>query len=158
MLTKGFRKIEGLFWMVLGTAICFLAWKVRLGTFMQPGPGLIAFVTGLFLFTVGLIMVLSQILSMVPQNDGFDLNLTFRNISWFRLAYTMALLFGYAVFLNTLGYILTTFLLMWGLLYDRKKKNWALGSLTSLIITGGSYLVFEVWLHSQLPQGIFPWR
>ncbi len=158
MPIRRFRIIEGLFWWVLGTAICFLAWRVHLGTFMQPGPGLVAFVTGLFLFIVGVIMILSQILSRGPGDDSFDLNLTFQNISWGLLGYTMVLLLGYAIFLNILGYVLTTFLLMWGLLYDRKKRNWALSSLTSLIITGGSYLVFEVWLHSQLPQGIFPWR
>jgi hypothetical protein len=157
MLTKRFREIEGLFWMVLGMAICILAWKVQLGTFVRPGPGLVAFVTGLFLFIVGFIMILSQILPKISREEGFDLNLTFRNISWFRLAYTMALLFGYAGFLNLLGYLLTTFLLMWGLLYDPEKKNWALGFLTSVLITGGSYVVFDVWLRSPLPRGVFPW-
>jgi len=157
MLTKKFRKIEGFSWLGIGAVICFLAWKVHLGSFQEPGPGFVAFVSGLFISIVGLIMVLSQVLSRVSSDDGFDLGLAFRNISWLRLGYTMVLLFGYAVFLNTLGFILTTFLVMWGLLYDRKKNNWALSFLTSAVIIGVSYLVFEVWLRSQLPRGIFPW-
>jgi hypothetical protein len=157
MLTKKFRKIEGFSWIGLGVVICFLAWRVHLGSFREPGPGFVAFVSGLFISIVGLIMFLSQVLSGISSDDGFDLGLSFRNISWFRLAYTTVLLFGYAVFLNSLGYILTTFLVMWGLLYDRKKNNWALSFLTSAVIIGVSYLVFDVWLRSQLPRGIFPW-
>lgn len=157
MIRKRLRKIEGFFWMGLGTAICFLAWRVHLGTFLEPGPGFVAFTSGLFLCIVGLIMALSQILSRISLESGFDLNLTFQNISWRRLAYTMALLIGYAVFLNALGYFLTTFLVMCGLLYDREKNNWLLSFVTSLVIVGGSYLVFEVWLRSQLPRGVFPW-
>jgi hypothetical protein len=157
MLTKRFRKIEGFSWIGIGVVICFLAWRVHLGAFREPGPGFVAFVSGLFIFIVGLIMVISQALPRISHDDRFDLSLTFRNILWPRLGYTMALLFGYAVFLNTLGFILATFLVMWGLLYDREKNNWALSFLTSLVIAGGSYLLFEVWLRSQLPRGIFPW-
>mgnify|MGYP001063584779 CR=1 FL=1 len=157
MLTKRFRKIEGFSWIGIGAIICFFAWKVHLGSFWEPGPGFVAFASGLFISVVGLIMLFSQTLSRISRDDGFDLNLTFRNISWPRLGYTMVLLFGYAVFLNTLGFILTTFLLMWGLLYDREKHNWALSFITSLAIVGASYLVFEIWLRCQLPRGFFPW-
>ena len=157
MLTKRFRKIEGFSWIGIGVVICFLAWRVHLGSFREPGPGFVAFVSGLFISGVGLVMVLSQIVSRISHDDSFNLGLAFQNILWQRLGYTMALLFGYAAFLNILGYILDTFLVMWGLLYDRKKNNWALSFLTSLVIAGGSYLLFEVWLRSQLPRGIFPW-
>jgi hypothetical protein len=157
MLTKRARKVEGFSWIGIGAVICFFAWRVHLGSFREPGPGFVAFASGLFISVVGLIMLFSQTLSRISRDDGFDLNLTFQNISWLRLAYTMMLLFGYAVFLNILGYILTTFLVMSGLFYDREKNNWALSSLTSLFTVGASYLVFEVWLRCQLPRGIFPW-
>lgn len=157
MLTKRFRKIEGLSWIGIGTVICFLAWRVHLGSFREPGPGFVAFMSGLFITSVGLGMVLSQIVSKISYPDRFNPGLVFRDILWKRLGYTMALLFGYAVFLNILGFILDTFLVMWGLLYDRKKNNWALSFLSSLAIAGTSYLVFEIWLRSQLPRGIFPW-
>lgn len=157
MFTKKIIKIEGLFWIGIGAIICFLAWKVDIGFFREPGPGFVAFVSGLFISIVGLIMVLSRTLSNISHGDSPDLSLAFRNISWFRLGYTMVLLFGYALLLNTLGYILTTFLVIWGFFYDWEKNRWALSFLTSLVTVGGSYLVFEVWLRCQLPRGVFPW-
>jgi hypothetical protein len=143
--------------MGIGVLICFLSWRIHLGSFQEPGPGFVAFVSGLFICGVGLVMVFSQIVSKISHDDGFNPGLTFQNILWRRLGYTMALLFGYAVILNRLGFILATFLVMWGLLYDRKKNNWALSFLSSLAMAGASYLVFEIWLRGQLPRGIFPW-
>ncbi len=157
MLTKRFRMLEGFCWVGIGAGICFLAWRVHLGTFREPGPGFVAFVSGLSISVVGLIMVLSQILPRIYSNDRFDLGLTFQNISWLRLGYTMALLFGYGVFLNSLGYTITTLLVMCGLLYDRRRNNWASSLLNSAVVAVGSYLLFEVWLRSQLPRGVFPW-
>src|SRR4030042_6032046 len=112
MLTRRTRTIEGLFWVAIGAIICIFAWKAHLGSFLEPGPGFVPFISGLFIAIVGLIMLLSQILPKISQGNSPDLGLTFRNISWFRLVFTMGLLFGYAVFLNSLGYLLTTFLTM----------------------------------------------
>lgn len=157
MATKNFRKIEGLFWLAIGVILCGLAWRVNLGSFDEPGPGFVAFVTGLFISSIGLVLLLSEILSkVVPANRG-ALNQAFQNVSWLRLAYTMTLLIIYALLLNTLGYILTTFLVMWGLFYDWEKNRWASSFLTPLITVIVTYVVFEVWLGCQLPRGILPW-
>jgi biotin transporter BioY len=69
----------------------------------------------------------------------------------------MALLLSYGLLLNTLGYILTTFLVMWGLFYHRDRSGWISSGLASLISVGLTYLVFQVWLRCQFPRGIFPW-
>src|SRR4030067_3285810 len=113
MSAKRTRAIEGAFWVAIGAIICIFAWKAHLGSFLEPGPGFVPFLSGLFIAIVGLIMLLSQVLSKISQGNSLDLGLTFRHISWFRLVFTMVLLFGYAVFLNTLGYVVTTFLTMW---------------------------------------------
>jgi hypothetical protein len=155
--TKKFRVIEGSFWAGIGAFICVLAWRVQLGTFREPGPGFVAFVAGLFILVVGLVMVSSQVLSRLAHADRFDVKLVFRNVSWTRLAYTMALLFGYGIFLNKVGFLVMTTLVLWGLLYDEKKTGWVVSFMKSVVIAGASYLVFEVWLKSQLPRGILPW-
>ncbi len=157
MVTKRTEKIEGFFWLGIGIIICIWARKAHLGSLREPGPGFVAFASGLFVSIVGLIMVISQTLSKIAYSDGLDFSSVFRNISWSKLGYTMGLLFAYALFLNFLGYIVTTFFLMWGLFYGREKSRWASSILISLVTVGSSYLVFEVWLFCQLPRGIFPW-
>jgi len=157
MTTRNFGKIESLFWSGLGVIMCALAWRVNLGSLYEPGPGFVAFATGLFIFSIGLVLFFSEILSRAVPNNSSVLRRVFQNISWFQLAYTMALLIIYALLLNTLGYILTTFLVMWGLFHDWVKNRWASSLLVSLITVGVTYAVFEVWLHCQFPRGIFPW-
>lgn len=157
MLIRGFKGIEGFFWIGIGAALCLLAWKARLGSFQEPGPGFIAFLSGLLISIIGLVMLLSRALSKISHGHGPNFLVSFKNISWVRLGYTMALLLGYALFLDILGYILTTFLTMWGLFYKREKYAWALSFVPALITVGVTYLVFAVWLRLQLPRGIFSW-
>jgi len=157
MFAKKIGKVEAIFWIGIGFLICLLGWRVDIGSFREPGSGFVAFFSGLFVAAVGMIMALSKIFSKTSKSATFDLTSAFKNISWFRLIYTMGLSLGYALFLNMLGYILTTFLAMWGLFHDWETKRWFPSFLTSLVTTGLSYLVFEVWLHCQLPRGIFPW-
>lgn len=69
MFKKRSVEFEPIVWMVIGVFICFFARKAHLGSFREPGPGFLAFAAGLFLCVVGLIMLLSQILSGVPAAD-----------------------------------------------------------------------------------------
>ena len=157
MRIKQIRKVEGFFWIGIGVIICLLAWKSKLGSFLEPGPGFVAFISGFFVSTVGLVMGLSGLLSKISPPSRIDFDKTFSIASWPRLIYTMGLLLSYGLLLNTLGYILTTFLVMSGLFYDREKSRWVSNGLASLISVGVTYLVFQVWLRCQFPRGIFPW-
>ena len=157
MRIKQIRKVEGSFWIGMGVLICLLAWKSKIGSFREPGPGFVAFISGIFVSMIGLVIGLSELLSKISLRSSTDLNQTFSIASWPRLIYTMVLLLSYALLLNTLGYILTTFLVMWGLFYDREKSRWVSSGLASLISVGVTYLVFQVWLRCQFPRGIFPW-
>jgi hypothetical protein len=157
MRIKQIRKVEGFFWIGIGVIICLLAWKSKLGSFREPGPGFVAFISGLFVSMIGLVMGLSGLLSKISPRSRIDFDQTFSIASWPRLIYTMGLLLSYGLLLNTLGYILTTFLVMSGLFYDREKSRWVSSGFASLISVGVTYLVFQVWLRCQFPRGIFPW-
>jgi putative tricarboxylic transport membrane protein len=137
--------------------MCWLAWRTDLGSFHEPGPGFIGFVTGVFISSIGLVLFLSEVLSRVVPDESGVLNQAFQDVPWLRLSYTMTLLIIYALLLNTLGYIISTFLLMWGLFHDWEKNRWASSFLASLVTVGVTYVIFEVWLHCQFPRGIFPW-
>jgi hypothetical protein len=157
MFAREIRTLEGICWIGIGIIICILALQFDLGSFHEPGPGFVAFLSGLFLSAIGLIMTISKAvwkkrLGQVPEGDN-----TFQIISWSRLTYTTGLLLGYTLLIEILGYILATFLLIWGMFYDWEKKNWAWSLLFSIVTALGSYIMFEVWLRCQLPRGVFPW-
>lgn len=153
------RKHEALFWMVLGTFICFLGWRIKIGTFHAPGPGFFALVAGISLLVIGVLMLFSRSASKGPTGPGpstITMGARQRIPGW-RLFGTMALLAAYGFFLNSLGFILCTFLVMWGLFYDWGRNRLVATGLASLATTVVTYIIFEVWLRSQLPRGIFPW-
>lgn len=150
------RKFEGFVWVGIGIGICLISWQFGLGSLAEPGSGFIGFVSGLFLVGVGLVMVLPRSLSKISPLNGSVSDSTFSISSWPRLVYTVALLLAYGLLLDILGYIVTTFLVMWGLFYDRNKRNWVSSCFVSLISVGATYLVFKVWLLCQFPLGIFP--
>jgi putative tricarboxylic transport membrane protein len=150
---------EGLVWIGIGILIGILALRLDLGSFRAPGPGFVAFLSALFIAGMGVIMLLARAVSKhrrdrvgvpgAPPPFGIG--------SWRRLLYSLGLLLGYLIFLEPVGFILTTFLLMTGLFFDFEKRNWASSLSFSTVTTLMSYLVFEVWLRCQLPRGILPW-
>lgn len=157
MLARRFGAIEGVLWIGVGLLICILSWRAHLGSFREPGPGFMAFMAGLFITGVGVYMVVSQAFTRTVRDNGFDVAHAFRGVPWSRIGYVTLLLFAYAAFLRVLGYVLTTFFMMWALFLDRRMNNWVVGFLKSLIIVTCSYLIFEVWLRCQFPRGFVPW-
>jgi Tripartite tricarboxylate transporter TctB family len=159
MVTGQIRKNEAIFWIALGAFVCFLGWRIKVGTFRAPGPGFFALAAGLALIVIGTFMLFSKTVSKAggqAKPDTDRASLISGLLKW-RFAATMGLLVAYAVFLNALGYILCTFLVMCGLFYDWGKNRLLNAFLASLATTAVTYLIFETWLRTQLPRGILPW-
>jgi hypothetical protein len=153
------RKHEAIFWIALGAFISFLGWRIKIGNFHGPGPGFFALAAGLALIVIGTLMLFSKTLSNAERGADSDTHHDSPAGGFLkrRLVPTMALLVAYAAFLNLVGYILCTFLVMWGLFYDWGKNRLVNAFLASVATTGVTYLIFETWLRTQLPRGIFPW-
>ena len=152
--------MEGLFWIVAGLAVCALGWKAGLGSFQEPGSGFIAFLVGMLISILGLLFALSRRPSKALPNARPASRSLFRGTPAVLFLVTVGGLLGYGVLLESLGYILTTFLLMWALFYlfyEQGKRRILWSFAASAATTGASYLVFDVWLLSQLPRGLFPW-
>jgi putative tricarboxylic transport membrane protein len=155
MVDREIKSLEGVVWIAVGIVLCILALKFNLGSFREPGPGFVVFLSGLLISAAGLAMIISKtFLKSKPQTSPEAIS-AFQAVQWPRLTYTVGLLLGYTLFLNSLGYVPATFLLMWSMSYDWKKKNWTSSVLFSSVTVIISYLMFEIWLRCQLPRGIF---
>ncbi len=149
---------EGIFWIIIGGIVCILALQYGLGSFRAPAPGFVAFLSGILIGGIGAVMIVSKRVSASRANETTRAaSLAVRALPLTRLAYTMIFLIAYAVLMEPLGYLLSTFLAMFGLFFDWEKKNWFWGLFFSVAASLVSYLVFEVWLHCQLPRGVLPW-
>jgi hypothetical protein len=154
-----FKRTDGLVCVGLGILICLLSSRIRIGSFHDPGPGFISLLSGLSLNVIGLIMVSVKSFITRPQPANSDKKEAPSHpaSSKARFLGMVLLLFAYVFFLERAGYILCTLLVMWGLFYDWGKNRLLRGFLASLVTTAVTYLVFETWLHTQLPRGLFPW-
>jgi hypothetical protein len=152
------RLLEGPAWVFVGVIISAWAYGTGLGTFREPGVGFVAFIAGFFILAVGaLITVLRRPEQQIVEPPSGATRARFLLSPAFKLTYTLGLLLFYALLLDRLGYIVTTFVVLFGLFYDPVRRRWAGPLLASFLSVAVTYLVFEVWLKSQLPRGILPW-
>jgi hypothetical protein len=61
--------------------------------------------------------------------------------------------FLYAMLMETFGFVPLTLVLFLFLLGVVEKKRWPFTVFVSIVVTAGAYLIFEIWLRSQLPKG-----
>lgn len=136
--------------MIVSAMTVFLSSKLPFGSFATPGAGFLPFSVGVLMFLLSLILFIQ---SFSKGEEG-------RKTLWAkggsgRVLLILLSLVLYGLFLEKLGFILTTFLLMGFLLLAIGKVRKPIVILLSLVSSLGCYGVFQVWLNVQLPRGIF---
>jgi putative tricarboxylic transport membrane protein len=139
---------SALFWVAVGILACYGATRLGLGSVTEPGPGFIFFWLGLILMILSFIVLADSVRS--SENRLQDMG----EMNWAKIVLVLLSLFFYAFFLERLGFVLTTFILLSFLLGWSERTNWArsveVASATALV----SYAIFELWLKIRLPKGI----
>jgi putative tricarboxylic transport membrane protein len=144
-------RISGIFWLFFSGFICIESYRMGLGNLHQPGPGFIFFWTAV---AMGVLSIAVFVRAWAGKKTGEPEGPLFGKENVFKVILVLLALFLYAFFMETLGFILITLLLFIFLLGWIEKKRWGLTIFVSLMVTAISYLVFEIWLKSQLPKGL----
>jgi putative tricarboxylic transport membrane protein len=76
-------------------------------------------------------------------------------IRWGSVILVLASLFIYAIVLEKLGFIVSTLLFIAALLMIIERKKWHIVTIIAIISTLAFYIVFQVWLQSNLPKGFW---
>ncbi|MEW6669893.1 MAG: tripartite tricarboxylate transporter TctB family protein [Thermodesulfobacteriota bacterium] len=153
------RRLEGPIWLAVGLVISILSYRTGIGTFTEPGAGFVALATGLFLMVIGAVTCFARG-GASGQETGEERSAGARGTfirRIFRLAYMVALLICYGLLLEPLGYLIATFLLMFGLFFNPEGRRFVFPLCASLASVSVTYTVFEIWLKTRLPRGLFPW-
>lgn len=142
---------SGLFWLAVGIGIAFSSLKYGLGTLHEPGPGFITFFAGAILALLSLSLFFS---SLRDQKDRSEFQSLWAGLDPVKVLYVIVLLVAYTFSVKPIGFLISTFLLLF--LLFRVKGTYRLKTilLMSFLVTTGSYLIFEIWLKAQLPKGI----
>lgn len=121
------------------------------GTFHNPKPGFMPFLSGFFLGLLALIDLISGLLRQW-KTEKEDKEI-WSGINWGKLILTFAVLFAYAISLSRIGFILGTTPLLIFLFIIMKLRPWWVLLLTSGVTMGLFYLVFRIVLSIPLPLG-----
>ncbi len=147
--------IPAIFWMGLGIAVAVSSYRLRLGTLANPGPGLAPFFLGIILSLCSLPILVRSFL-VIMRNQKHEDEPIWSGIQFKKLIIVVASLLGYWVFLEKIGFVLTTFLLLLILFKTVDSQRWRSVYVASTLTVIVIYIVFVIVLRVDLPSGV--WR
>ncbi len=144
-------RISGSFWFIFSVMVSIESYRLGLGTLHRPGPGFLFFWAGIFL---GILSVVVIIRAWGSKKSGEPEISIFGGQNMTKVVFVMISLFFYALLMEKIGFIIITLLLFVFLLGVIEKKRWFFAIFVSISVTVIAYLIFEIWLRSQLPKGL----
>jgi hypothetical protein len=133
---------SGLFFFAFSLFVLWESLRAGLGTFHKPGSGFLSFCAGVILAAFSLMLVY----------QGWGLRKSEKPLS-LRVIFALASLFVYSLVLETLGFMIATFLLVGIFFRLGERRRWwvLLGMSASVALL--TYLIFGVLLHVYFPRG-----
>ena len=142
--------LSSLFWMAVGMGVCYGGYDLELGTLRDPGSGFMFFWVGIIMAGLSA-SILIRALKMKAEVER--VRILGKDIRWKKIIAVLAVLFLYAYAFTSLGFILTTGLLLLFLFKAVEPQKWSWAVLGAIVSTLTAYGVFHLWLGSQLPKG-----
>ena len=148
---KRLNQVTSLFLIAFSILILTSSLKIGIGNLQGPGPGFMGFLCSILLLILSLVIfAIESAKSAEEKGEG---HLGEKNLAK-QLVLTVSLC-GYALLLETLGFLLASFILIWIMLLINNPRKWLNHTMVSFIVVNVSYLVLCKWLRVILPVGIF---
>jgi len=142
--------ISSLFWMAMGIGVCYGGYCLDLGTLHDPGSGFMFFWVGIIMIGLSLGILIR---AMKETAVAGELKILWTDIRWKKVVFILVALLLYAYVFVSLGFILSTVLLLIFLFKAVEPQRWSWAILGAIISTLAAYGVFHLWLRSPLPKG-----
>ena len=143
------EKLVNLFLLLLSIFyLCYSKANYKLGTMRMPKEGFMPLLLG-----IGMVGLSSYLTVQAFLDKGDAQNVKF-NISWKRFFVLVAVCVLYAILLNTLGYLIATFLFLLSVFKIANLEGVKLPLILSLVFSVAFYVVFKIMLGVMLPAGL----
>lgn len=130
--------------------VWFEASKLRIGSFRVPQTGFFPRVLGVLLVILTVVELVRALRQVEPSAGPGKID----GEGWFRIGATLAIMLGFALVLEWLGFLLATFALMVLLLRAIEAPRWSKVVIIALLTSTLSYGLFSWLLGVPLPAGI----
>ena len=144
-----------IFWLLIGIITIIKGYQLGLGQVNKPGPGFIFFLAALLLIILSIVdLIWNFSWKRITDKEKKEMSV-WSGVQWQKILLVFGLLLAYAIFLQILGFLVCTFLLMVFLFKAVEPTGWIFILTTSSIIVSLSYLFFQFWLNVPLPEGLW---
>ena len=141
------------FWLLIGLIVVIASTRLELGSLAAPDMGFMPLLSGL---AMCLFAAIGLIHGTLENRRGVRWKPVIGpNLRWEKSLAVLAALLAYVFLFTRLGFVLSTLLFLGFLFRAVKPQKWSVVILGSVLITTCAYLIFDVWIKSQLPKG--PW-
>jgi putative tricarboxylic transport membrane protein len=147
------NQVTAIFCLVLGLAVIYGSYRVGYGMLSQPGPGFLSFWCGIALSGLSL-LVFAQGRLAQRRGDGGSLRQLWAGMKWPKGVYVVLALILYTLTSSSLGFSLSTMVLLVFLFKAIQPQKWSVALGGALITSLLSFVVFARLLDVQLPRGI----
>lgn len=144
---------SGTFWLAISVFLIPMALELGVGAFSKPKAGFLLFWSSLCLAAMSMVLMGK---SVIRRHQKTCLSEPWKGVKWRNAVIAIVLLFLYASFLTSLGFLVTMFLFLVSLYY--------LGRVSLPVSIAGAavtvflaYVIFHFALQVPFPQGIVAW-
>lgn len=147
------EQLGGIFWLCIALFVAREGWKSEIGMLSAPGPGFLPFWGAVILGGFSIVLIICTTLN---KKMSGKLGALWKGTQWGKVFAVTCSLFVYPLLLPTLGFVITTFGLMFFVtaVVGERSVFWHRG-ISAFLIVVGSYLVFSIFLDVKLPKGVF---
>ena len=145
--------ISGLFWLGISVFVITKSLELQVGVFSDPKPGFMLFWSSLIF---GILSIVLAAKSVMGKSGQAKLGDSWRGLTWWNSVVTIALLFLYASFLKSIGFLLAMSGLM-ALLYALGRVKLHVSIAGAIVTVFFAYVIFHFGLQVHFPRGILAW-
>lgn len=151
--TKGTMSIflfGSLFWLLFALVTCIESYRLSLGSVHEPGPGFFPFGAGLCM----LFLSLAATFQSLKKSGDEEHTTGAEPLRWRSIVIILVAIVAYAFTLETVGFLINTFLFICLLLKVVEPQTWKTSIIGGLIAAIVANIVFNVIFQAQIPSGI----
>lgn len=149
---KRYDRICSIFCLVFAAIVMWQSTVIPMGRVSKPGPGFLPFWVAVILALLSFLLWMETSLRKVPSDRVKFLAGEGR---WPSVMMTVGTLLIYAFVIETLGFIISTLILLFFLFRFVGNQKWWLVFTETALVTLMTHLIFKVGLKVQLPAGLF---
>ncbi len=147
------RRICNLFVIAFSVLIGYLSLDLGIGNPKQPGPGAMPLIASIFVFSLSLAVFIIERKPPKEEDDKFRRLIEGGNL--LKIVIFVVLLISYIFLMDITGFLIASFIFVFGMLSLTEGKKWCKNMLIAAIIVVTTFLVFYNLLGVYLPSGVF---